>query len=42
MIMISFIVFGLLYITNQTAVAFDNFGIRFIAYLDPDQIVSEL
>ena len=40
MIMISFIVFGLLYLTNQNAVAIDNFGIRFIAYLDPDQIVS--
>ena len=37
----SFIVFGLLYITTQRAVAYDNFGLRFIAYLDPDQIVSD-
>ena len=41
LIMVSFIVFGLLYITQQNAVAYDNFGIRFIAYLDPDQIVSD-
>ena len=40
-IMISFIVFGLLYITNQGAVAYENFGIKFIAYLDSDQIVSD-
>ena len=39
--MISFIIFGLLYITNQYVDAFDNYGIRFIAYLDPYQIVSE-
>ncbi len=40
-IVIPFIVFGLLYINNQSAVAYDNFGIKFIAYLDPDQIVSD-
>ena len=39
--MISFIIFGLLYITNQNVDAFDDYGIRFIAYLDPYQIVSE-
>ena len=37
----SFIVFGLLYITNQYVDAFDNYGIRFTAYLEPYQIVSE-
>ena len=40
-IIISFIVFGLLYITTQSAGAYNNFGLRFIAYLDPDQIVSD-
>ena len=40
--MISLIIFGLLYITNQNIDAFDDYyGIRFIAYLDPYQIVSE-
>ena len=40
-IIISFIVFGLLYISTHRAIAYDNFGLRFITYLDPDQIVSD-
>ena len=40
--MISFIIFGSLYIPNQDVDAFDNYGgINFVAPLDPYQIVSQ-
>jgi hypothetical protein len=39
--MISFILFGLIYITDQNINAFSNDGIRFIASLDPYKIVSQ-
>jgi hypothetical protein len=39
--MISFILFGLIYITDQNVTAFNNDGIRFIASLDPFKIVSQ-
>jgi hypothetical protein len=38
---ISFILFGLHNISNQNVDAFDSSGIRFIAHLDPYQIVSQ-
>src|SRR5688572_8104465 len=41
-LMMSFILFGLIYITDQNVDAFNNYyGINFVAPLDPDQIVSQ-
>jgi CHRD domain-containing protein len=37
----SFILYGLQYIIDQNVDAFDNYGINFVAPLDPYQVVSE-
>ncbi len=40
-IVVSLILFGLLYITEQNVDAFDNYEITFVASLDPYQIISD-